>query len=290
MGQCQVLLRLYPLQGVAAVVGSQQGLPCGYIGTVSTGQKLVADGFPASPYSIQIPHLRHQGPSTYEAILLRHPEQSTVLMRCGLPRSPRGLGWHQSSSGSMPPEDVVDGNTSQTHRASNNSTLLHALTGKNKHFMPYTYRGCTGHYYSNLSQCEGRFGEITTQAVVFDYDPTWHWSESPVKVRPDFVGEQTRVHFMSISAHWEHKNWIHIVFIASNGGLKTFFTRVFMIYGHGSVLSCIFCVTHKFSENHKSALLWSQIWPQWVKYTDLSFLCMSSIQWSEWSGITVWVV
>ena len=42
------------------------------------GEELVVDGFPANHHSIQIPHLYRPGPSTYEAILLGHPEQSTV--------------------------------------------------------------------------------------------------------------------------------------------------------------------------------------------------------------------
>ena len=50
-----------------------------------------------------------------------------------------------SSSGSMPPEDAVDGGMNQTH-ATSNSTFPHALTGKHKHFIPDTYKGWTGHY------------------------------------------------------------------------------------------------------------------------------------------------
>ena len=37
---------------------------------------------------------------------------------------------------------------------------------------------------------------------------TFHWSESLAKVRSDFTGQQSYVHFMPISAHWNHKkNW-----------------------------------------------------------------------------------
>ena len=39
MGHCQVLPPLCPIQAERAVVGSQQGLPCGPIGTVTTGQE-----------------------------------------------------------------------------------------------------------------------------------------------------------------------------------------------------------------------------------------------------------
>ena len=130
------------------MVGSQQELSCGSIGTVTTEQEPVGDGFPDGPHFIQIPHAPHEGPITYEAILSEHPEQIAVLTRFRLPRSPRGLDWHQSASGSTPPEDVVDGSTSQTHVTSN-SALPHSLMGKYKYFMPNIYRDWTGHYKNN---------------------------------------------------------------------------------------------------------------------------------------------
>ena len=66
-------------------------------------------GFPASPHSIQITHPCWQDPNTYEAILLDHPQQSTVLTRCGLPWNPHWLAWHQSTNDRIPPEDAIDG-------------------------------------------------------------------------------------------------------------------------------------------------------------------------------------
>ena len=87
MGHCQFLPPLCPIQVEKAVVGSQLRLPCGFLGTVTTGKDPVVDGFPASPHSIKIPHPSRQGPSTYEAMLSGHPEQYAVLKRCGLLRS-----------------------------------------------------------------------------------------------------------------------------------------------------------------------------------------------------------
>ena len=58
---------------------------------MTTGQKPIADGFPVSPHSRIFFHPPHQGPRPYEAILLDRPEQNTVLVRCGLPRSPVDL-------------------------------------------------------------------------------------------------------------------------------------------------------------------------------------------------------
>ena len=59
MGHYQVLPPLCPLRAETVVFGSQQGLPCG-------------------SHSIQIPHLRRQGLSTYEAILSDHPGHTRV--------------------------------------------------------------------------------------------------------------------------------------------------------------------------------------------------------------------
>ena len=176
MGHCQLLPTLCPLQAEAVVVGSQQGLPCGSIGTITTGQQPVVDSLMASPHSIQILPPHRQGLSTYEVILSDHHQQSTVLCGCGLPRSPRGPAWHQSFSGSMPPEDAVGGSKSQTHSTSK-STLPHAVMGKGKHSMPNTYRVARGMFrpssenWEKLCNCwfdcwlpqgEGKFGEMTT--------------------------------------------------------------------------------------------------------------------------------
>ena len=47
----------------------------------------------------------------------------------------------------------------------------------------------------------------------------------------DFVGEQSRVHIMPISAKWKHKSSIHIGFIVFNGGVTTFcFAKSVLIY------------------------------------------------------------
>ena len=134
--------------GTPARHSSQQGLRCGSICPVTTGQESVVNRCATSPHSVQISHPRRQGPSTQETILSDHPQQCTVLPRCCLSRSPWRLAWHQRSIGSMPFEYAVDGSTSQTHTGSN-STLLNALTGKCKHLMPNTHRGWTGHCLNN---------------------------------------------------------------------------------------------------------------------------------------------
>ena len=203
MDHCQVLPPLRPLQEETAVVGCQQGLPCWSICKVTTGQEAVVDGFLASPHLISIPRPRRQGPSTYEEILSDHPRQSDVLTRCGLPRSPRGHACHQSSTGRMPPEDVVDGRTSQTH-ATSNITLPHALTGKCKHFMTNTYRGWTGHYYNNHWElrkiCNCWFELATVWKNIWGNDHLsstfglrrCHLALKSGKARSDFVGSSHR--------------------------------------------------------------------------------------------------
>ena len=56
-------------------------------------------------------------------------------------------------------------------------------------------------------------------------DPTWPCIERLPKVVSDFVGEQSRVHIMPISAKWKHKSSIHIGFIVFNRGVTTFFAK-----------------------------------------------------------------
>ena len=53
-GHCQVLPPLHPLQAETAGVGSQQGLSCGPIGTVTTGQKPVVFQIDLIPYKFLI--------------------------------------------------------------------------------------------------------------------------------------------------------------------------------------------------------------------------------------------
>ena len=82
-------------------------------------------------------HGRRQGPSTYEAIrriILNKAWSRRGVVFWGV-RSPRGLVWHQSASGSLLLKDPVDRSTSQNHVPSN-STLQHVFMGKCKHFMP----------------------------------------------------------------------------------------------------------------------------------------------------------
>ena len=124
VGHCQVPPPLRPLQAETTVVGSQQGLRCGSICPVTTGQESVVNRCVTNPHSVQISHPRRQGPSTQETILSDHSQQCTVLPRCCLSGSPWRLAWHQRSSGSMPFEYAVDGSTSQTHTGSNSILLI----------------------------------------------------------------------------------------------------------------------------------------------------------------------
>ena len=79
---------------------------------------------------------------------------------------------------------------------------------------------------SKLSQCEDWFGGTTTYTVVWELDdPTWPYIECLPKVVSDFVGEESWVHIMPISAKWKHKSSIHISFIVFNGGVTTFFAK-----------------------------------------------------------------
>ena len=147
---------------------------------------------------------------------------------------------HQSTIGSMPPGGAVDGSTIRPTRP---ATVLYRMSSRTSAntpcLTPMELDGASldqsvrieKRYVivdSNLSQCESKFGKMTTWAAGLDFDdPTWHWSESSAKVRPDFVGKQSQIHFMSISAQQRHKQLIHIDFIASYGGETTLFPRVY---------------------------------------------------------------
>ena len=131
VGHCQVPPPLRPLQAETTVVGSQQGLRCGSICPVTTGQESFVNRCVTSPHSVQISHLRRQGPSTQETILSDHPQQCMVLPRCCLLGSPWRLAWHQRSSGSMPFEYAVDGYTSQTRTGSNSTCLMPSRASAN---------------------------------------------------------------------------------------------------------------------------------------------------------------
>ena len=69
-------------------------------------------------------------------------------------------------------------------------------------------------------------GGTTTYTVVSELDdPTWPCIECLPKVVSDFVGEQSRVHIMPISAKWKHKSSIPLGFIVFNGDVTTFFAK-----------------------------------------------------------------
>ena len=74
VGHCQVPPPLHPLQAETTVVGSQQGLRCGSICPVTTGQESFVNHCATSPHSVQISHPRRQGPSTQETTLSDHPQ------------------------------------------------------------------------------------------------------------------------------------------------------------------------------------------------------------------------
>ena len=86
VGHCQVPPSLRPHQAETTAVGSQQGLRCGSICPVTTGQESVVNRSATSPHSIHISHLRLQGPSTQQTILLDHPQQCPLSMRLTVAR------------------------------------------------------------------------------------------------------------------------------------------------------------------------------------------------------------
>ena len=134
------------LQAETVVVGSQQRLPYGSMGMVIMGQKkrlLMVLQSALFPHKFVIHAVKPRALTKWSC--WTNLDQNTVLMRCGLPMTSRGLAGHQSCSDSMPLVDLVDGSTNQTYVTSN-STLPYALMGKCKHFMPNTCKSWTAHY------------------------------------------------------------------------------------------------------------------------------------------------
>ena len=169
-------------------------------------------------------------------MLSGHRQQSTVLLMCDLPRSPvdlpgtkvlvaaclRKMRLRVAEVKPLRPAIAL---CRMPSRASASTTSLIPM-GVGRGII----RTISGNWEkkhaivdSNLPLCEDRFGEMTTMVLDFN-NPTWHWS--PGKVSSDFVGKQSQVDFMPISAHWKHKNLIHIDLIAwkGGGGGVTFFS------------------------------------------------------------------
>ena len=83
VGHCQVPPPLRPLQAEMTVVGSQQGLCCGSICPVTTGQESVVNRCVTSPHSVQISH-----PRAVKARALKKRSCRTILSNA---RSCRGV-------------------------------------------------------------------------------------------------------------------------------------------------------------------------------------------------------
>ena len=257
VGHCQVSPPLRPLQAETTVVGSQQGLRCGSICPVTTGQESVVNRCATSPHSVQISHPRRQGPSTQETILSDHPQQCTVLPRCCLSGAPEDLpGTKEPVAACLlsmrltvarvkPTRAAIAPCLMPSRASANTSCLIPIGVGRD---IVRTIKKSLKKYAnidSKLSQCEDWFGGTTTYTVVSELDdPTWPCIECLPKVVSDFVGEQSRVHIMPISAKWKHKSSIHIGFIFFNGGVTTFFAKsvieIFVTLKHACVQECKF--------------------------------------------------
>ena len=116
------------------MVGSQQGLRCGSICPVTTGQESVVNRCATSPHSVtdfssapsRPEHSRNDPvrPSSAMHGLAEVLSFGEPLKTCLAPK----IQWQHAF------EYAVDGSTSQTDTGSN-SPLLNALTGKCKHLM-----------------------------------------------------------------------------------------------------------------------------------------------------------
>ena len=152
IGHCQVLSALCPFQAETAVIGSQKDLPCGSIGTVTTGREPVVDGFLANPHSMQ----------------------------------------NSSSAPSHLWSDPVDGSTSQTHATSNSTLpheltgkckdfTPKAYRGWTGHYQnnQWDLRKNMQLLVRTCHSAKADLGKWPPELRFW----TWHWSESPAMVR-----------------------------------------------------------------------------------------------------------
>ena len=128
----------------------QQGLPCGSIGTVKNGTSADCWWFSGHPSL----HTNSSSAPSWPEHLWSDPVGPSatkhVLTRWGLPRSPRGLAWHQRSRVRTPPDDALDSRTHQTH-ATSNIVLCRMPWWAGTSIscqIPYN-RGWAGHYQNN---------------------------------------------------------------------------------------------------------------------------------------------
>ena len=194
VGHCQVPPPLRPLQAETTVVGSQQGLLCGSICPVTTRQESVVNRFLIR---------------AVKARALKKRSCRTILSNA---QSCRGVVFRGA------PEDLPG--TKDPVAACLLSMRLTVARVKP------TRAAIAPCLMPKLSQCEDWFGGTTTYTVVSELDDlTWPCIECLPRVVSDFVGEQSRVHIMPISAKWKHKSAIQICFIVFNGGVTTFFAK-----------------------------------------------------------------
>ena len=191
MGHCQVLLPLCSLQAETAVVGSEQGLPCGSISMVTTGQKPEVDGCPVRPHFLQISLMKRScrtilnkawswwGMVFWEAhfdLPGTEVPMATCLWRMRL-----------TVARVRPTRPAIALCRMPSRASTSTSCLIPIWFGKAllKQSLRIDKNAIVD---SNSPQCGGKFWEMTTLAAVLDFDLHWHCSESPV--RSDYVGEQ----------------------------------------------------------------------------------------------------
>ena len=153
----------------------------------------------------------------------------------------RGLDWHQSSSGSMPLEDVVDSSTSQTHATSNSTLRMSSwASATTSCLMPIGVgRGIIrtiSENWEKIYSCWFQLATVRRQiwendhlSCVFGlrrYHLALEWKSGHGKVgfRLGAVTSVFHVNFSQLEAQKLHP----YRFFASNGDVATFFPRVFV--------------------------------------------------------------
>ena len=241
LGHCQVPPPLRPFQAETTVVGSQQGLSCGSICPVTTGEESVVNRCATSPHCVQISHPRRQGRALKKRscrTILSNAQSCRGVVFRGAPEDLPGtkdlvaaclLSMRLTVARVKPTRAAIApvcsvGAFCKTRASANTSCLIPIGVGRGiVRTIRNTLEKICKYWFKVVTVW---FGGTTTYSMVSELDdPTWPCIECLPKVVSDFVGEQSRVHIMPISAKWKHKSSIHIGFIVFQWGCNNLFCQ-----------------------------------------------------------------
>ena len=226
-----------PYGGISAsVVGSQQGLRCGSICPVTTGQESVVNPCATSPHSVQISHPHRQGPSSQETCqtILSNARSCRYVVFRGAEDLPGTkdpvaaclLSMRLTVAGVKPTRAAIAPCLMPSRASANTSCLIPIGVGRG---IGQTIRKT----FEKI--CKYWFKVVTVWRLIWGNDHlycglgarrshlTLHWMSAQGSV--GFRWGTITVHIMPILAKWKNKSSIHISFIVFNGGVTTLFAK-----------------------------------------------------------------